>query len=63
MGDYLTQLFSLLPAAWQPYVVLFLIVAYVVTKWRSNNKTNLLSAAKAPKAEIGMFGKIVDFLF
>lgn len=37
--DPVKQLVDLLPEAWKPYVILGLIIAYVVTKWRSSSKT------------------------
>lgn len=66
MDEFLTKMFNLLPESWRPYVVLFLIVAYVATKWRSNRKSALM-AVHAPKAIMegrpGMLTRIVDFLF
>lgn len=67
MDDFLTKMFNLLPESWRPYVVLFLIVAYVATKWRSNRKSAIMRV-HAPKGFVlepktGAFSKIVDFLF
>lgn len=66
MDATLTQLFNLLPVAWRPYVVLFLIVAYVVTKWRSVQKSAQLK--QQPKGgftpkRLGAVAIVVDFLF
>lgn len=69
MDDFLTKMFNTLPVSWQPYVVLFLIVAYVVTKWRSNLKSDELN--DRPKSltccsetgEKNFFGKMVEFMF
>lgn len=65
MDAYIQSLFAMLPLAWQPYVVLFLIVAYVVTKWRSNKKSNVIAAQPQAKDlhTVGYFGKIVNFMF
>ena len=76
MDEGLQYLFNLLPASWQPYVVLLLIVAYVVTKYRSEMKTKLLNVHHYnpgtegfERKDLGMiqpqgiFKKVVNFLF
>ena len=67
MDAALTQLFNLLPVAWQPYVVLFLIAAYVITKWRSAQKSAKINETKGILCEQSMkpnkFAMVIDFLF
>ena len=64
MDAALTQLFNLLPAAWQPYVVLVLIAAYLITKWRSAQKSAKLNETKGILAmKPNKFAMVVEFLF
>lgn len=72
----LQYLFDLLPASWRPYVVLLLLVLYVITKWRSNQKTNFILSnpplnpefpgctwlSKSIAKPIGIFNKILNFV-
>lgn len=63
MDSVLSGLLAMLPVTWQPYVIVFLIVAYVVTKWRSNKKSAQLKAQKSVGRPVGMFESVVEFLF
>lgn len=65
MDAFLSGLIAMLPVGWQPYVIVLLIIAYVVTKWRSNKKTAFINAQKTNKEikKVGMVELAVNFLF
>lgn len=58
MDEAMKYLFGLLPVAWQPYIVLLLIVLYLVTKYR---KSLLTKNAPKDAAQVGFFGKVLNF--
>lgn len=63
MDATIQAMYALLPAAYQPYVLLVLIAMYIVTKWRSNQKS--ADSAKAISLDAkpaGFFSRIVDFI-
>ena len=69
MDSTVHYLFNLLPAAWQPYVVLVLLAAYLITKWRSASKSATIAGTpptggpKDVQPKKTLFGYAVEFFF
>lgn len=65
MDTALTSLVGMLPTTWQPYAIAFLIVAYVITKLRSNQKSTVINTSIAPKEmqKRSTFSYMMEFLF
>jgi len=51
MDAFVTKLFNYVPAKWQPYVALLLLVLYVAAKVRRHAESAQLAAAKAASAK------------
>lgn len=63
MDSTVHYLFDLLPAAWQPYVVLALIAAYVITKWRSAGKSAKINDGKKDIEKRTLISYAMEFFF
>ena len=65
MDTTVHYLFNLLPATWQPYVVLVLLAAYLITKWRSAQKSAIMNKPDAPKGieKRSTLSYIMEFVF
>lgn len=67
MDATLQGLYALLPAQYQPYVLVGLIFLYAITKWRSHKKSAEIALHKkeflSAIPEQGFFSKIIDLVF